>query len=130
MRPDERLRALAVFLAQSPESLDPHAFTPAGADIDSVIDVRAVFQQPPRPQATRCRRSCCRARALRADRLREGLLRRTQSATDIFDLRGIDRDAGRMVVVRPDQYVANVLPLDAHEDLLRFFEGVLLPQSH
>ena len=25
---------------------------------------------------------------------------------DIFDLRGIDRDEGALVVVRPDQYVA------------------------
>ena len=48
-------------------------------------------------------------------------------AGDIFDLRGIDRDAGCMVVVRPDQYVAHVLPLDAHEALADFFAGILLP---
>ena len=28
-----------------------------------------------------------------------------------------------MVVVRPDQYVANVLPLDAHDELTAFFGG-------
>jgi phenol 2-monooxygenase len=47
---------------------------------------------------------------------------------DVFDLRGIDRDAGCMVVVRPDQYVSAVLPLDAHEALADFFSGVLLDQ--
>jgi phenol 2-monooxygenase len=29
------------------------------------------------------------------------------------------------VVVRPDQYVSQVLPLDAHEELAGFFEAVL-----
>ncbi len=32
-----------------------------------------------------------------------------------------------MVVVRPDQYVANVLPLDAFEALAGFFAGFLKP---
>jgi hypothetical protein len=46
---------------------------------------------------------------------------------DIFDLRGIDRAQGALVVVRPDQYIAHVLPLPAHEDLARFFAGFMLP---
>jgi phenol 2-monooxygenase len=42
--PSSRLRALCAFLAESPRS--PVARnTPAGADVDSVIDVRAIFQQ-------------------------------------------------------------------------------------
>ena len=45
---------------------------------------------------------------------------------DVFDLRGIDREAGCVVVVRPDQFVAHVLPLDAHQELADFFAGVLL----
>jgi len=36
---------------------------------------------------------------------------------DIFDLRGIDRVRGALVVVRPDQHIAAVLPLDASADL-------------
>lgn len=31
-----------------------------------------------------------------------------------------------MVVVRPDQYVAAVLPLEARDELARYFEGHLL----
>ena len=31
-----------------------------------------------------------------------------------------------MVVVRPDQYVAHVLPLDAHEALADFLGGILI----
>jgi phenol 2-monooxygenase len=30
-------------------------------------------------------------------------------------------------VVRPDQYVAQVLPLDAHAELAEFFAGIMLP---
>lgn len=47
-------------------------------------------------------------------------------AQNIFTLRNLDRDQGCLVVVRPDQYVAHVLPLDAHHELVTFFEGVLL----
>ena len=37
----------------------------------------------------------------------------SKSGQDIFTMRGIDREGGCIVVVRPDQYVAHVLPLDA-----------------
>ena len=48
---------------------------------------------------------------------------------DIFDLRGIDRARGAMVVVRPDQFVAHVLPLDAYDELRQFFGGFLRRRS-
>lgn len=34
-----------------------------------------------------------------------------------------------MVIVRPDQYVAHVLPLDAFDALSDFFDGFMLPQT-
>ena len=49
-----------------------------------------------------------------------------KNGRDIFDLRAIDREHGAMVVVRPDQYVANVLPLDAHDALTAFFAQFML----
>ena len=45
---------------------------------------------------------------------------------DIFAMRGIDRKAGCMVVVRPDQYVANVLPLDDFARLASYFDAFML----
>jgi len=45
----------------------------------------------------------------------------------IFDMRGIDRNKGCVVIVRPDQYVAHILPLDAHAVLADFFSNILLP---
>ena len=41
-------------------------------------------------------------------------------------MRGIDRARGCVVIVRPDQYVAHVLPLNAHEDIAAFFEPILV----
>ncbi|GAB6898749.1 FAD-dependent monooxygenase [Kineosporia succinea] len=44
---------------------------------------------------------------------------------DIFDDRGISRD-GAIVVVRPDQYVAHVLPLNDFDALSAFFAGIFV----
>ena len=47
-------------------------------------------------------------------------------AGDIVDLRGLDREAGCVIVVRPDQYVSHVLPLNGHDALADFFAGILI----
>jgi phenol 2-monooxygenase (NADPH) len=47
-------------------------------------------------------------------------------ARDIFDARGIDREQGCMVLVRPDQFVSHVLRLDDHDGLSSFFDGILI----
>lgn len=45
---------------------------------------------------------------------------------NIFDVRGISKD-GAVVIVRPDQYVAAVLPLNDFEGICAYFEGALAP---
>jgi phenol 2-monooxygenase len=45
---------------------------------------------------------------------------------DIFEMRGVNRETGCLVVVRPDQYVSHVLPLHGYEALTDFFAGVLI----
>jgi phenol 2-monooxygenase len=113
--------SLCDFLQNASES-PVRLYTPAGSDIDSVIDVRAVFQQ--------------RHRELRVDQMpsllvpakgRYGLVDYEKvfapdlsEGRDIFDLRGIDRAQGCLVVVRPDQYVAAVMPLDAYGELATY----------
>ena len=52
-----------------------------------------------------------------------------KSGQDIFELRGIDRDAGCMVVVRPDQHIAQVPPIDGYEKLAAHFDGFMLKRS-
>jgi len=122
-----RFNALMEFLHDAADS-PVRRVTPADADIDSVIDVRGIYQQG--------------HRALKVEALPRMLLPRKgrfglvdyekaytpdlKNGADIFDLRGIDRAQGALVIVRPDQFVAHVLPLDAHRELGRFFEAFLL----
>ena len=54
-------------------------------------------------------------------------LRISRAGQDIFTLRGTDRTAGCLVIVRPDQYVAQVLLLDGYEELAAFFDGFMMP---
>ena len=49
-----------------------------------------------------------------------------KNKADIFDIRSINRESGCMVIVRPDQYVADVMPLDAHDALAGFFDNILI----
>ena len=102
-------------------------FTPAGADPDSVIDVRAVFQQGHRELAVDEMPAVLLPRKGRFGLIDyEKLFCPDPNHDDIFDLRGVDRDTGCIVVVRPDQYVAHVLPLDAHQAVADFFAGILI----
>ena len=125
-----RIRLLCDFLASSARS-PVRKFTPEGADIDSVIDVRAVFQQahrtldlaamPPFLLPHKGRYGLCDYEKMFCPDMK--------GAADIFDMRGIDREQGCLVIVRPDQYVAHVLPIDAHEQLAAFFEAFMLPKG-
>ena len=117
-----RLRTLCEFLGESPQS-PVRRYTPTGADIDSVIDVRAVFQQGHRELAIEAMPAFLLPRKGRYG-LRDYekmYCPDLKSRHDIFDTRCIDRNRGCMVVVRPDQYVAHVLPLDAYAELAAFF---------
>ncbi|MET4636814.1 FAD-binding monooxygenase [Mycetocola sp. 2940] len=113
----------AEWLRTSPDSpLLVH--TPKDTDVDSVFDVKVIYQQA--------------HTAIDIARVPDTFLPRvgpfelidyekvyaTDPLHDIFDLRGIDR-GGAVVVVRPDQYVANVLPLSATDELAAFFRPIL-----
>ncbi|WP_027556051.1 FAD-binding monooxygenase [Bradyrhizobium sp. Cp5.3] len=124
------IRALCNFLTEDRTS-PIRKYTPVGADIDAVIDLRAVFQQDHRELAIEAMPALLLPR-----KGRYGLIDYEKmfcpdlnSGHDIFAMRGIDRKAGCMVVVRPDQYVAHVLPLDGFAELASFFDAFML-QAH
>ncbi len=125
-----RVRKLADFLAESPSS-PIRRFTPAGADIDSVIDVRAVFQQGHRDLKVEELPSILLPRKGRFGLIdyEKAYCPDLKNGLDIFELRRIDREKGAIVVVRPDQYVSNVLPLDAYDELTAFFGRFLLDRQ-
>lgn len=100
-----------------------------GEDIDALIDVRAVFQQGFRDLSIDSMPTL-----LRPSKGRYGLTdyekvfcADLKDGNDIFDKRGIDRNKGCMVLVRPDQYISHILPLDAYDELAAFFAGVFQP---
>lgn len=117
---------LAAWLNDSPES-PVRRFTPQGRDLDDSLDVHAVFQGD--------------HHAVDLGRVPEILFPHSgrlglqdwekiwavDAARDIFDERAVSRE-GAIVIVRPDQYVANVLPLHARGELTEFFAGVLVDQ--
>jgi phenol 2-monooxygenase len=118
--------ALCGFLANDPQS-PVRKYTPAGEDIDSVIDVRATFQQGHRELAIEAMPAFLLPRKGRYG-LRDYekiFCPDLKSGNDIFEMRGIDRQQGCIAVVRPDQYIAHVLPLDAHDKLAAFFDGFM-----
>ena len=122
---ESRFRALCEFLESDASPVK--RFTPAGADPDSVIDVRAVFQQPHHELAIDTMPSVMLPRKGKFGLIDyEKMFCPDPKAGDIFDLRGVIREEGCMVVVRPDQYVAHVLPLDDYDGLLDFFAGILV----
>jgi phenol 2-monooxygenase (NADPH) len=101
--------------------------TPAGGEPDAVIDVRAVFQQGHRELDVAALPDVLLPRKGRFGLVDyEKAFCPDPARGDVFDLRGIDRDAGCVVVARPDQHVAHVLPLDAHDELAAFLGAVLL----
>ncbi|MFO1334267.1 MAG: FAD-dependent monooxygenase [Piscinibacter sp.] len=99
----------------------------AGEDIDAVIDTRAVFQQ-----GFRALDFAALPTLLRPPVGRYGLTdyekvfcADLERGEDIFAMRGIDRAAGCVVIVRPDQYVGHVLPLHARDELTAYFGAIL-----
>jgi len=124
---DSALSTFADWLAHSPDS-PVVAYTPEGADADAWFDVKVIYQRG--------------FEDVDLGRVPEAFLPRVgpfqlvdrekvfgvDPQQDIFESRGIDR-AGAIVVVRPDQYVANVLPLTATAELSAFFEPIMLSRK-
>ena len=120
------IRSLCDFLAEAQDS-PLRKYTAEGEDIDAVIDVRAIFQQDHHALTVEAMPSLLLPR-----KGRYGLCdyekifcADLKSGNDIFTTRGIDRERGCMVIVRPDQYVAHVLPLDGYGALAEFFDGFM-----
>lgn len=127
--PMSELDVLCARLLEDPSS-PLRRYTPDGTDIDSVLDVRAVFQQPHQevdvgalPQLLHPAKG-----ALGLRDYEKVFCPLVFTPDDIFELRGIDR-GGAMVIVRPDQYVANILPLTAWDELTAFFDGFMIDTS-
>lgn len=127
-RAGSTLERWAEWMAASPES-PLVAHTPEGAAVDSVLDVKVVFQQQHADVDINQVPRLFLPRSGPFALIDYEKVFAVDPRDDIFDLRGIDRSAGCVVVVRPDQYVAAVLPLDGTSELSAFFRQHLLVAS-
>jgi phenol 2-monooxygenase len=119
---DSTVGRAAQWLASAPAS--PLAATPPGGDRDAWFDAKVVYHGPHEgvdlgavPEVFLPRRGPFQL--IDYEKVYAVL-----PDVDVFEERGID-PAGAIVVVRPDQYVADVLPLEATDELAAFFAPVL-----
>lgn len=123
---DSPTAALGRWLDESPES-PIRGFTPTNVDENAWFDIKVIYQQD---HVNVDIGSVPRAFMPRVGPYHlidyENVFA-ALSGNDIFELRGIDR-RGAIVVVRPDQYVANVLALTATHELAAFIRTFTLPQ--
>ncbi|MEZ3160728.1 FAD-dependent monooxygenase [Microbacterium sp. BWT-B31] len=123
----EGLRELAEWLGEASDS--PVArFTPAGADVDAVLDVHAVFRGGHHGVDVTELPSILLPTSGPLGLQDWEKVWATDPARDIFAERGIAEE-GAIVIVRPDQYVAHVLPLSARDQLTAFFGGFLVERG-
>lgn len=101
--------------------------TPAGEDLCSLFDVKVVYQQDHTAVELGSVPEVFTPRIGPFQLINLENVFATDPEQDIFAERGVSRD-GAIVVVRPDHYVAEVLPLSATAELAAYFQGVLLPR--
>lgn len=100
--------------------------TAPGADVDAVIDVRAVYQKPHQDMdVTQLPNLLLPRKGSMGLTDYEKVFCPTPNGTDIFDVRRINRSEGAVVVTRPDQYVSLVAPVHAPDSIQDFFATVL-----
>ncbi|MDN4610456.1 FAD-binding monooxygenase [Arthrobacter burdickii] len=114
----------AHWLTTAPGS--PLAATPEGADADAWFDVKVIYQQDHTQVDIGVVPAAFKPAVGPFGLTDYEKVYATDPAENIFDLRGLDR-SGVVVVVRPDQYVAAVVPLDATRELEQFFAGLHSP---
>jgi phenol 2-monooxygenase len=103
------------------------AYTSDGTDVDSLFDVKVIYRQDHAAVDLGTVPPIFLPRVAPLDLIDYEKVFAADPACDIFEERGID-DQGAVVVVRPDQYVAGVLPLWATDELSAFFGNVFLRQ--
>lgn len=105
-----------------------HRFTPVGADIDSIFDVKAVYQQSHREIEYADVPPLFKPLSGPFQLVDYEKVYAAIAGNDIFDERGISRD-GAVVVVRPDHYVAGVFGLEDTAGLAELLGRAFLPQG-
>ncbi|MEL6464297.1 MAG: FAD-dependent monooxygenase [Pseudomonadota bacterium] len=96
-------------------------YTPGTADPDTLIDLRTIVQTPHRDTRADITRFPVKGRLGLRDMEK---LFCPDPVQDIFEIRGIDRQTGALVLVRPDQYVSHVLPPEQQDALVNWLKHI------
>ena len=102
----------------------PLAAQPADGDTDAWFDVKVVYQQPHLDIDINAVPQAFKPTVGPFELTDTNKVYGSGPDGDIFEARGISRD-GAVVVVRPDMYVAHILPLDATDQIADFFDPIL-----
>ncbi|MBN9643216.1 FAD-dependent monooxygenase [Corynebacterium mendelii] len=119
---DSKVRSLARWL-QTGEDSPVRKYTPEGGDDNALFDIKVIYQQPHDSF------NLTDAPDLFFPEVGPFKLQYTETVfgvhpeVDIFDVCDINRD-GCMILVRPDQYVSAIFPLDAHEEIRDFMDPI------
>ena len=124
----EALAAWAEWLERAPESPLVRHVAP-GAEFDGVFDVKVVYPEAHVDVDITAVPTVFLPRIGPFGLIDYEKVYAAAPERSIFAERGISASEGCVVVVRPDQYVAHVLPLSARGELSGFFSGAMLPAS-
>lgn len=118
---EHQWRELCEWLATAPDS----PIVRLGGDVDRAIDVRGVLQRPHREVELGSLPSLLRPQTGTLGLIDyEKAFSGVSKQGDISDIRGLDHEQGAVVIVRPDMYVAQVLPLTATAEIAAYFAGI------
>ena len=120
-----KLMKLIEFIYESSKS-PVIKYTPKNFDIDSIIDVVTVFQHKNEVSIEQMDDFFTPKKGKYKLRDYEKVFTSIPEK-DIFKSRIINRREGCILIVRPDQHIANILSLDCHHSLASFFEKIMLP---
>lgn len=122
-----KLSEWAAWMMDSPDS-PINLFTPDGQQVDTVFDVKVIYPQPASEFDVSVVPELFLPRTGPFELIDYEKVFADRPEESIFEARGIDPSAGAIVLVRPDQYVANVLPLDQPHLFTEFMLQSMIPK--
>jgi phenol 2-monooxygenase len=103
-------------------------YTPKGLDPDSVFDVRVIFQMSHRDLNPNCLPPLLTPFKGKYNLIdyEKVFCPNFRFGGNIFEMRGVNKEQGCIVVVRPDQHVSNIFNLDSVDKIRSFFDSFMI----
>ena len=124
---DSKVHSLCKGLSELNTSLIK-TYTQKGLDIDSVFDVRAIFQMNHRDFNHFWLPSLLMPAKGKYNLIdyEKVFCPNFKLGEDIFEMRGINKEEGCIVIVRPDHHVSKIFSLESVDSICSFFEAFMV----